>query len=69
MQFDGQEENEKSIGGGLCILILLVNKKWATNFCVCKRVSTRSYEIPTVISTSLSATGNRRGNGYPRLHS
>ena len=32
-------------GGGLCIF---VNKKWATNFTVRERISTRSYEMMTV---------------------
>ena len=38
-------KTDRSTGGGLC---LMVNDKWATNFCVRERISTRSYEILTV---------------------
>ena len=55
IRFDRDKgKKEKSVRGGLGIF---VNNSWATQFSVRETVSTKDYEILTVIQTLLPATG------------
>ena len=57
-----KEKTEKSVGGGLCSF---VNSSWATQFGVRETVSTKDYEIFTVVETLQPATGIWTGHGDP----